>query len=106
MNRFAGSDERGLMQILTQMKHLVPTIVVLATSALANGSDVNLGPWYVIGPFKDSDFGIVAESLDFPFEPETNALDHNGIPLLQKVYRARKWPGMLDTDRRWKRRED
>ena len=66
--------------VLVQMRYLLPLLAVLTASVSAGGNDVEFGPWYVIGPFRDSDFGIVAESLEFHFMPEADALAHKGIP--------------------------
>ena len=81
--------------------------LILHTQLLvAGGGEVELGPWHVVGPFKDAHFGIVADSLAFPFEPETDALNNGGIPLLTKTYQAKRLPGILDCERSWKKRED
>jgi len=60
------------------------------------------GPWYCIGPFKDTAFGIARKSFDTPFPPEEDALAAAPGPVdLDKTYEAKKFPGMLETKRRW-----
>ena len=93
--------------VWSQARWLAALVVILATPLrVAGGQDVQCGPWHVIGPFRDSDFGMLPESLEFPFAPETDALNNNGIPLLEKAYRARELPGILNAERRWESRED
>ena len=63
---------------------------------------VQLGPWHCVGPFKDLPFGNVLESFNHPFAPEQDVLAAGDGPVdLKKVYRAKKFPGMKNTQRRW-----
>jgi len=95
---------------------LSTAVIVMAMSLqihaadLANASSradhgVELGPWYVIGPFKDTHFGIVTTSLAFPFALEVDALKNGGEPLLDKDYKAPKVPSYRDLNRRWEKKE-
>jgi len=77
----------------------------LAKTSLRKAHGVELGPWHVIGPFKDTHFGIVTTSLAFPFAPEADALKNGGEPLLGKEYKAPKVPSYRDLNRRWEKKE-
>ena len=65
-----------------------------------------LGDWHCVGPFKNDAFGGLYESFEHVFAPEGDAMDSGGVPDLKKRYEARKFPGMLDTERPWRRRPE
>ena len=89
------------------MRTVVTLIGILAGGIAAaappdHGPAVELGPWLCIGPFKDAAFGIAQTSFDTPFPPELDVLQAGGGAIDRaKTYEAPKFPGMLDTQRRW-----
>ena len=75
----------------------------------ARAGALTLGEWHCIGPFKDEEFGNVRRTLEFAFEPETDALAAIAAgrgPDLARAYRMKAFPGYLDLRRRWRRRDE
>lgn len=64
---------------------------------------IELGSWYAIGPFKHEQFGHAPDSLAFEYDVERDVLAAEaGAADLEKTYHAERYPGMLDTVRRWR----
>lgn len=66
------------------------------------GKGLVFGEWYCAGPFKDERVGNVMRSIDFVFGPEED-ISEKGLPNLERVYQAQKFPWILDTERRWQK---
>ena len=93
------------------MHVLLVVFVALSCGTVADGAQpvgrklpVELGDLYCIGPLKDAALGIARIGFDMPFAPEQDVLRAGAGPIdLDTTYHALKFPGMLDTQRRWQR---
>ena len=64
---------------------------------------VVLGTWHAIGPFKHEQYGHAPDSLAFPYDVERDVLAAGRRSAdLNKSYQAQRFPGMVETERRWR----
>jgi len=99
-SRVADGDE--LIQGLLTAQRTASLQRQAAAQAPLADAKVTLGTWQVVGPFKDAAFGIGTASFATVFAPEADALAREGgKPDLTQVHEAKKFPGMLTTERKW-----
>ena len=65
-------------------------------------AEVRCGPWHVIGPFKDAEYGLFSREYDTAFDVEKDVVARASAPAdLAKEYRSVPVVGQADPTRHW-----
>jgi hypothetical protein len=91
-----------IFQELLKFRHNFLLEKQIKDKEIFNRIQVQLGPWYCIGPFKHEFKGIHFDAFETVFGPEEQVLNATRkLVNLKQEWEAKKFPGIIKTSRRW-----